>query len=62
MGRETIDKFARMYVVPQGGHGLAGRSYSKNGRGETITVKNVPGPNDKAQLDLEIVQRLNFLR
>ncbi|HCE58683.1 MAG TPA: tannase/feruloyl esterase family alpha/beta hydrolase [Prolixibacteraceae bacterium] len=52
MGRETIDKFARMYVVPQGGHGLAGRSYSKNGRGETITVKNVPGPNGDDNLNL----------
>lgn len=52
MGRETIDKFARMYVVPQGGHGLAGRSYSKNGRGETVTVKNVPGPNGDDNLNL----------
>lgn len=52
MGRETIDKFARMYVVPQGGHGLAGRSYSKNSRGETIAVKNVPGPNGDDNLNL----------
>jgi hypothetical protein len=45
MGRKTIDKFARLYVVPQGGHGLSGRGYNKNGKGETVDPKSVPGPN-----------------
>jgi hypothetical protein len=52
MGRETIDKFARLFVVPQGGHGLSGKSYSKNGKGETVEVKNVPSPNSDDNMDL----------
>ncbi len=52
MGRETIDKFARLFVVPQGGHGLSGRSYNKNGKGETVEVKNVPGPNGDDNMEL----------
>lgn len=52
MGRETIDKFARLFVVPQGGHGLSGRSHNKNGKGEIVEVKNVPGPNGDDNMNL----------
>jgi len=45
MGRKTIDKFARLYVVPQGGHGLSGRGYKVNGEGKAIEPKSVPAPN-----------------
>ena len=45
MGRKTVDQFARLYVVPQGGHGLSGRGYKVNGEGKPVDVKNVPGPN-----------------
>lgn len=52
MGRKTVDNFARMYVVPQGGHGLSGRGHSVNGKGEQVDVINVPGPNGGDNLSL----------
>ena len=52
MGRETIDKFARLYVVPNGGHGLSGRSYKVNGDGKPVEVKNIPGPSGSDNMDL----------
>jgi hypothetical protein len=37
MGRKTLDSFARLYVIPQGGHGLSGRSAPINGDGKVVT-------------------------
>jgi len=54
MGQDKLDQFARLYVVPQGGHGLSGRSYRENGKGESITVKNIPSPNSADKTDLLI--------
>jgi len=54
MGRKTVDKFARFYVVPQGGHGLSGRSYRGNGEGVEVPVRNIPGPDMNDQIDLLI--------
>jgi feruloyl esterase len=36
MGRQTVDSFARMYVLPQGGHGVTGNSYTVDGDGQTV--------------------------
>jgi feruloyl esterase len=52
MGRSTLDKFARMYVVPNGGHGLAGKSTNVNGEGKPVEVKNIPGPNGNDNMDM----------
>jgi hypothetical protein len=52
MGRETIDKFARLYVVPQAGHGLSGKSYKLNGDGKPSEVRNIPAPNGNDNMDL----------
>ena len=52
MGRKTVDQFARMYVVPQGGHGLAGRGYKVTGDGKTVEPKNVPAPNGDDNMNL----------
>ena len=52
LGRETIDKFARLYVVPQAGHGLSGRSYKVNGEGKPVEVKNIPAPNGNDTMDM----------
>jgi feruloyl esterase len=54
MGQKKLDKFARLYVVPQGGHGLSGRSYKMNGDGETVEVKNIPAPNSNDKIDMII--------
>jgi feruloyl esterase len=52
LGRKTIDKFARLYVVPNGGHGLSGRSYKMNGDGKQVDVKNIPSPSGSDNMDL----------
>jgi pimeloyl-ACP methyl ester carboxylesterase len=54
MGQKKLDKFARLYVVPQGGHGLSGRSYKMNGDGETVELKNIPAPNSNDKIDMII--------
>ena len=52
MGRKKVDEFARLFVVPQGGHGLSGRGYATNGEGKPVTVRNIPGPNGNDNIDL----------
>ncbi len=52
MGRKTIDHFARLYVVPQAGHGLSGKSYKVNGEGNLVEVKNIPAPSGNDNMDL----------
>ena len=54
MGQKKLDDFARLYVVPQGGHGLSGKSYKTNGKGEPVDVKNIPAPNSNDKIDLLI--------
>ncbi|NIW44946.1 MAG: tannase/feruloyl esterase family alpha/beta hydrolase, partial [Gammaproteobacteria bacterium] len=50
--RETIDDFARLYVSPQAGHVLRGASYTENGEGQPVTVKNISRPNGDDNLEL----------
>jgi feruloyl esterase len=52
MGRKKIDQFARLFVVPQAGHGLAGRSYKMNGEGKPVVVRNIPGPDGNDNMNL----------
>jgi feruloyl esterase len=40
MGRAAVDQFARLFVIPQAGHGLSGSVYGTDGEGKTPT----PGP------------------
>jgi feruloyl esterase len=54
MSRRKTDKFARLYVVPQGGHNLAGKSHDVNGKGEAVPVRNIPAPGINDQIDLII--------
>ena len=54
MGRKTIDQFARLYVVPQAGHGLSGKSYKVNGEGKPVDLKNIPGPSGNDNMELII--------
>jgi feruloyl esterase len=50
MSRANLDRFARLFVMPQTGHGLSGTSYSVNGEGKAIP--SVPIPNRYDQLAL----------
>lgn len=47
MGREDVDRFARLYVMPQGGHGLTGQTYSVNGEGTAIPRVAIPNDFDR---------------
>jgi hypothetical protein len=41
MGRRSVDRFARLFVMPQTGHGLSGSTYTVDGTG-----KDDPGDPD----------------
>jgi feruloyl esterase len=48
MGQKTVDSFARLYVIPQGGHGLSGRAAPIDGDGKVITeALQVPSSADR---------------
>ncbi len=50
MGRTKVDSFARLYVIPQVGHGLRGNTYSIDGEGKTIPVTPIPSAFDRVEL------------
>jgi feruloyl esterase len=50
MGRETVDAFARFFVIPQVGHGLNGNSYTITGDGKNISATPIPNQFDKTSL------------
>jgi hypothetical protein len=50
MGRERVDSFARLYVLPQTGHGLTGRSASIDGNGAPVASAAIPSTIDRFAL------------
>lgn len=52
MGRKKVDQFARLFVVPQAGHGLSGRGSKVNGEGQPVEAKSIPSPNGNDNMDL----------
>ena len=50
MGRDVVDEFARLYVLPQTGHGLTGHSASIDGDGNTIAPAQIPSSFDRFAL------------
>ncbi len=57
MGRDQVDAFARLYVLPQTGHGLSGRSSSMNGDGKEVTPFEIPNRFDRIALITAWVER-----
>jgi hypothetical protein len=57
MGREQVDAFARLFVIPQGGHGLSGNSHSTNGAGQAIAATPIPNQIDRRGLLIEWVEQ-----
>ena len=57
MGRRTVDRFARLFVMPQAGHGLSGTSYNVDGTGNTITPAPIPNQYDRNALLFDWVER-----
>jgi feruloyl esterase len=57
LGRERIDSFARLYVLPQTGHGLSGQSAAIDGDGNTLTPAPIPSAADRFALLTAWVER-----
>ena len=57
MGRRTVDGFARLFVMPQAGHGLSGNSYGVDGDGKTITPAPIPNRYDQWGLLFDWVEK-----
>lgn len=47
LGERQLDRFARLYVLPQRGHGLQGNSYALSGSGKAVTVAPLPSQFDR---------------
>jgi feruloyl esterase len=57
MGRATVDRFARFYVMPQTGHGLSGTNYGTDGEGKTIPSVAIPNRYDQVGLLFDWVEK-----
>ncbi len=57
MGRGQVDAFARLYVLPQTGHGLTGRSATINGDGASILPEEIPSQTDRLALLTQWVEQ-----
>jgi feruloyl esterase len=57
MGRGTVDRFARLFVMPQTGHGLSGNSYTVDGTGKTIPATPIPNRYDQWGLLFDWVEK-----
>jgi feruloyl esterase len=50
MGRAQVDAFARLFVLPQTGHGLSGSNYTTDGDGKAIAAAPIPNGWDRLSL------------
>ena len=50
MGRRAVDSFARLYVLPQTGHGLTGRAAAIDGEGKATAQAAIPSGFDRFAL------------
>jgi hypothetical protein len=47
MGRAAVDTFARLFVIPQVGHGLSGTVYPTAGDGKTVDAAPIPSSYER---------------
>ena len=57
MGRASVDSFARLFVIPQVGHGLRGNNYSTDGDGKSIPATAIPSAWDHVSLLVNWVEK-----
>jgi hypothetical protein len=57
MGRKKIDAFARLFVLPQTGHGLSGTNYSVDGEGKSIPTAPIPNAFSRLNLLVDWVEK-----
>ena len=56
MGRSNVDRFARLFVMPQTGHGLSGNNYTTDGNGRAIPAQPIPNRFDQVGLLFDWVE------
>ena len=56
MGRSTVERFARLFVMPQAGHGLTGTNYTTDGEGRAIPSAPIPNRFDQVALLFDWVE------
>ena len=57
MGRAEVNRFARLFVMPQTGHGLSGTNYATSGDGKTLAAEPIPNGWDRLALLFDWVER-----
>jgi feruloyl esterase len=57
MGRSNVDAFARLFVLPQAGHGLAGTNYTTDGEGRPLDTRPIPNTFDRIALLVDWVEK-----
>jgi hypothetical protein len=57
MGRSKVDSFARLYVLPQTGHGLTGTNYTTDGDGKKLEARPIPNTFDRLALLTDWVEK-----
>ena len=57
MGHSNVDAFARLFVLPQTGHGLTGTTYTTDGDGKTQEARQVPSTFDRVALIVDWVEK-----
>jgi len=57
MGQARLGGFARLFVMPQAGHGLSGRNFETDGEGKTVPVGPIPNTFDRFSLLANWVER-----
>ena len=53
----SADAFARLFVLPQTGHGLSGTNYAVDGEGKSIPMAPIPNRFDRLNLLVDWVER-----
>jgi feruloyl esterase len=57
MGRAQVDRFARLFVIPQASHGLSGRNHATDGNGRALEVAPIPSAFDRLRVLVDWVER-----
>jgi feruloyl esterase len=57
MGREKVDQFVRLFVIPQTNHGLSGMNYATDGDGKTIDAAPIPNTYDRLPILMDWVEK-----
>lgn len=57
MGQAEVDRFARLFVIPQAGHGLTGTSHDTAGDGRAVTPTPIPNAYDRFGVLVAWVER-----